>query len=161
MGVIPGRSRRRSGANLLLFAELFNVPRARVNEVLHLTGLTELAKRPVRRLSKGERQRTALARAFLHRPTCLFLDEPTSGLDPGAREEFHQVLRALQAEGVTILLASHDLAEVEALCQRAAILEKGRMLAVGALAELKVLYGRPGTVTTLQDVYLRATGRVS
>jgi heme ABC exporter ATP-binding subunit CcmA len=142
--------------NLALFAELFQQPRSRIDEMIRLVGLEDRAGRRVARLSKGERQRTALARAILHQPSCIFLDEPTAGLDPGARDDFHQVLRALQREGSTILLASHDLAEVEALCGRVVLLEHGRILAHGGLAGLKEQF----RATTLHDVYLRATGRV-
>lgn len=147
--------------NLKLFADLFQQPRTRADEMLELVGLTDRANRRVAKLSKGERQRTALARAILHRPACIFLDEPTAGLDPGARDDFHQVLRALQREGRTIFLASHDLAEVEALCGRVVLLERGAVLAQDTLDGLKERFGRPGIATTLHDVYLRATGRVS
>lgn len=147
--------------NLALFADLFGQPRGRVDQMIDLVGLADRANRRVAKLSKGERQRTALARAILHQPNCIFLDEPTAGLDPGARDDFHQVLRALQREGRTILLASHDLAEVESLCSRVVLLERGCVLAQGSLPALKEQFGRPGLVTTLHDVYLRATGRVS
>lgn len=147
--------------NLALFAELFGQPRSRVDELLEQVGLSDRAGRRVAKLSKGERQRTALARAILHRPACIFLDEPTAGLDPGARDDFHQVVRSLQKEGRTILLASHDLAEVEALCGSVILLERGTVLAQGTIAALQAQFGRPGISTTLQDVYLRATGRVS
>lgn len=143
--------------NLRLFADLFGQPRSRADEMIELVGLADRAKRRVAKLSKGERQRTALARAILHQPACIFLDEPTAGLDPGARDDFHQVLRALQREGRTILLASHDLAEVEALCGRVILLERGAVLVQDSLAALKERFSGH----TLHDVYLRATGRVS
>jgi ABC-type multidrug transport system ATPase subunit len=147
--------------NLALFASLFHQPKERVAEVIRLVGLGDREKRKVGRLSKGERQRTALARAILHQPECLFLDEPTAGLDPGARDDFHQALRTLQQEGRTIFLASHDLAEVESLCSRVALLDHGRILVEGSLPTLKDQFGHAGTAATLHEVYLRATGRVS
>jgi len=134
--------------NLRFFAELYGVrdPR-RVEEALALVGLADRAEEPVATLSKGLRQRLALARALVHDPPVLLLDEPTSGLDPEAAKEVRDLLAELSLAHRAILLCTHNLAEAERLCHRIAVL-KTRLLAVGAPAELKArLFGRRIVVT--------------
>ncbi len=134
--------------NLRFFAELYGVgdPR-RVEEALALVGLAERAEEPVATLSKGLRQRLALARALVHDPPVLLLDEPTSGLDPEAAKEVRDLLAELSLAHRAILLCTHNLAEAERLCHRIAVL-RTRLLAVGAPAELKArLFGRRIVVT--------------
>lgn len=128
--------------NLELFAGLYQVPAARAREALSLTGVEELAKRKAGQLSRGQRQRVALARALIHRPQLVFLDEPTSGLDPTSARDFHHLIKRMQQEGTTVVLSSHDMAEVDLLCHRVAILDRGRLMALNTPTALKTSFGR-------------------
>ena len=92
--------------------------------------------RPVGHLSRGNRQKIGLIQALFHAPELLILDEPTGGLDPLMQEEFHQVVAEERERGTTILLSSHDLDEVERLCDRVAIIRDGRLVAVEHVADL-------------------------
>lgn len=113
------------------FGNLSNVPtsviREKRGELLETVGLAQRAKDRVTQYSKGMLQRLGLAQALLHDPELLVLDEPTDGLDPQARAEMRQIIRDLQKQGVTIFLNSHLLQEVEMICQRVAILDKGNV----------------------------------
>ena len=126
--------------NLSLYADLYGVPKAqvkkRVDELLAAFDLTERADDKAGEYSKGMKQRLALARTVLHEPTLLFLDEPTAGLDVGSRVELHSLMRELQGEGTTILLATHDMAEAEGLASRVAILLRGQIAATGTPLEI-------------------------
>jgi len=93
--------------------------------------------RPIRALSKGNKQKLGLAQAFMHRPDLLILDEPTSGLDPLVQQEFHRLVLEAKAEGRTVFLSSHVLAEIERIADRVAILRDGRLVAIGAVGEIK------------------------
>ncbi len=110
--------------NLECFADLYEVgdPRARIERALRAVNLTERANDPCGTLSKGLRQRAALARTLLSEPEVLFLDEPTAGLDPVASREVHELIADLRSSGVTIFLTTHRLEEAERLCDRVAIL---------------------------------------
>ena len=116
---------------LEFFGNLSNVPtrvvRERRQQLLETVGLVDRAKDNVKQYSKGMLQRLGLAQALLHDPELLVLDEPTDGLDPKARAEMRQIIRDLQGRGVTIFLNSHLLQEVEMICQRVAILDKGQL----------------------------------
>lgn len=136
--------------NLLIFAGLFDIPRARVMEALEQTGMADLARRPAGKLSKGQRQRVALARAILHAPSLLVLDEPTSGLDPAASAAFHDLIRHLNSKGATVVLCSHDMAEVDQLCSRVGVLDRGRLMACDSPLHLKAAYGRRAMVATVE-----------
>jgi ABC-2 type transport system ATP-binding protein len=121
----PGLYPRLSvGENLECFAELYEVPDppARIARVLAAVGLSARASDPCGTLSKGLRQRAALARALLSEPQVLFLDEPTAGLDPVAARDVHELIAGLGRSGVTIFLTTHRLEEAERLCDRVAIL---------------------------------------
>jgi len=104
--------------------------------LLDLVGLRAVAGTAYRRLSGGERQRLSLAVALVGRPEVVVLDEPTAGLDPEARAATRDVIHGLRADGVAILLTSHDLTDVERLADRIAILARGRIVAAGTVAEL-------------------------
>ncbi|MEO5884048.1 MAG: ABC transporter ATP-binding protein [Candidatus Limnocylindrales bacterium] len=104
--------------------------------LLDLVGLRAVAGTAYRRLSGGERQRLSLAVALVGRPEVVVLDEPTAGLDPEARAATRDVIHGLRADGVAILLTSHDLTDVERLADRIAILARGRIVAAGKVAEL-------------------------
>jgi ABC-2 type transport system ATP-binding protein len=108
----------------------------RIPEVLERVGLTGRGGERVRRYSKGMTQRLGLALAILHRPDLVLLDEPTSALDPVGRRDVRELVRELAADGVTVFLNSHLLTEVEAVCERVAIVNHGRVIASGRLDDL-------------------------
>ena len=110
--------------------------RRRAAELLDRLGLAGREKLRIRGYSKGMKQRLGLAQALLHRPSVLFLDEPTDGVDPVGRKQIRDLLLAERARGVTIFINSHLLGEVEQLCDRVAILRKGRLAIVGTVAEV-------------------------
>jgi ABC-2 type transport system ATP-binding protein len=93
--------------------------------------------RPIRELSKGNRQKVGLIQAFMHRPELAILDEPTSGLDPLMQQQFHQLLQDVKRDGATVLLSSHVLSEVERICDRLAILRAGRLATVASVSDIK------------------------
>jgi ABC-2 type transport system ATP-binding protein len=109
---------------------------ARVGEVLDAVGLARRARGRVATYSKGMQQRLGLAVALVGEPQLVLLDEPTSALDPVGRREVRDLLRALKRSGVTVFLNSHLLTEVEHVCDRVAIVDRGRVVAMGTLAEL-------------------------
>jgi ABC-2 type transport system ATP-binding protein len=111
--------------------------RARTQEWLERMELSEHADQPTQELSKGNQQKVQLACAVVHGPRLLVLDEPFSGLDPINHRLFEAVVRELNADGTTILLSTHDMEQVEALCREVALLHEGRLLFAGALAELR------------------------
>jgi ABC-2 type transport system ATP-binding protein len=108
----------------------------RIEAALERVGLTERAGERVARYSTGMRQRLGVARCLLADPQLLILDEPTNGLDPAGVAEFREMIRALVAEGRTVVLSSHLLDEVEKICDVAAIVDRGRIVAQGPVAEL-------------------------
>ncbi len=123
--------------NLRLLARLYpSADEARVEAVLARVGLEAAAHRKVRTYSTGMKQRLGLAAALLHQPRLLILDEPTNGLDPVGMAEMRQLLRELTHDGVTVFLSSHLLHEVEQVCDRVAVLNRGQLLAHGPVADL-------------------------
>ncbi len=120
----------------------------RVDEALHLVGLTADAKRAVKTYSLGMKQRLGLAAALLRRPQLLVLDEPTNGLDPAGIREVRDLLIRLNQQGTTVFLSSHLLAEVEQLCTRAAIVHRGRLVAEEPVERLLAPTGRVRLRTT-------------
>lgn len=125
---------------LHFFAAAYKLPGNRrkgvIDDVLSLTDLTHKANSPVDGLSRGMKQRLALARVLLHDPELLLLDEPASGLDPRARIEVRELLKALKDMGKTILISSHILHELSQLCTRIGIIETGEMVAQGSLDDI-------------------------
>src|SRR5579863_4357518 len=109
---------------------------ARIDGAIERVGLTERANERVSRYSQGMRQRLGVARCLLADPELLILDEPTNGLDPAGILEFRQMIRAFIAEGRTVFLSSHLLDEVEKTCEAAAIIDAGRIVTAGPIAEL-------------------------
>ncbi len=105
-------------------------------EVIEVVGLGGLAGRRGHQMSGGQRRRLDVALGIVGRPELLFLDEPTTGFDPEARRQFWQLIRTLSAEGTTILLTTHYLAEAEALAGRVAVLANGKVVALGSPAAL-------------------------
>jgi Cu-processing system ATP-binding protein len=122
---------------LRFFARLKHAPLAQCQGVLDRVGLAHAGTRPVREYSKGMRQRLGFAQALLGAPRVLFLDEPTNGLDPQAIRDFYATLRGLQAEGVTIIITSHILAELQERVDRLAIMSAGKIQAVGSVQALR------------------------
>jgi ABC-2 type transport system ATP-binding protein len=124
--------------NLLTYARLYGLddPDARASEALALVDLSDRIDEPAGTLSKGLKQRCALARALVHRPSIVLLDEPTSGLDPAAARHVRDLLRRLRSEGRAVLVSTHNLAEAEELSDRIAIL-KTRLMAVDTPAALR------------------------
>ena len=120
--------------------ELCGLPRAerrrRIPEVLELVGLAGRGRDRLRTYSKGMLQRIGLAQALIHDPALVFLDEPTSALDPIGRREVRDIIRALKARGMTVFLNSHLLSEVETVCDRVAIVDRGKVVRYGPLEEL-------------------------
>src|ERR1017187_2160882 len=147
-----------TGQGLLEFyAALLKVPSeirgARIAELLKLLHLEDAAHKSVAKYSKGMLQRLGFAQAMLHDPDLLILDEPTASLDPVGRKEFRDILVELKRRGKTIFISSHILSEVESVCDRVAILQKGELKRIGTLQELStarstrlILKKVPGTV---------------
>ena len=136
--------------------------RARVDEVLEQVGLAGVGRRPVKAYSLGMRQRLGLAGALLRRPELLVLDEPTNGLDPQGITEVRKLLLDLHRAGTTVFLSSHLLAEVEQLCSRVGVLDRGRLVLQDELAALTAPTGATVVHTPTPD-RVRATldGRVT
>jgi ABC-type multidrug transport system ATPase subunit len=116
--------------------------RERIDEVLELVGLGEVGRKPAKAYSLGMRQRLGLAQALLRRPRLLILDEPTNGLDPQGIQEIRELLLRLNREGTTIFLSSHLLAEVEQLCTRVGVMDRGRLVAQESMDDVRRLTGR-------------------
>src|SRR5437899_3351159 len=144
--------------NLRFAARLWDLPRRvaepRIDRLLSQFGLDGRRREPVRALSGGLRRALDIARGILHEPRVLFLDEPTAGLDPRARRSLWQLIRALrESTGLTVFLTTHYVEEAEP-CDRVAILDGGRLAALGAPADLK----REAGVGSLEEVFLARTG---
>lgn len=122
---------------LRFFARLKHAPLAQCQPTLERVGLAHAGTRPVREYSKGMRQRLGFAQALLGSPQVLFLDEPTNGLDPQAIRDFYATLRTLQADGVTVVITSHILAELQERVDRLAIMSAGKLQAVGSVQALR------------------------
>jgi ABC-2 type transport system ATP-binding protein len=121
---------------LRTFGSLYGVPERKADAMLEVVGLTEKADTPVEKLSGGQAQRLSIACALVHEPELVFLDEPTAALDPQARRNLWDVLRAINTEGRTIVLTTHYMDEAETLCDRVAIIDRGRILQSGPPAAL-------------------------
>lgn len=137
---------------MLFFARLKGADPASCRVLLKKVGLAAAAQRPVRTYSKGMKQRLAFAQALLGRPRILFLDEPTNGLDPEGIREFYDIVRALCAEGVTAILGSHILAEIQQRVDRLAVMKTGRIEALGTVRGLREQSNLPlGIEVTLHN----------
>jgi ABC-2 type transport system ATP-binding protein len=147
----PGRTARN---HLRLHAMAGDAPPERITRVLELTGLADAADRRAGEFSFGMRQRLGLATALLCDPEILILDEPANGLDPEGVRWLRQLLRGLAAEGRTVLMSSHILAEVAQTVDRVVIVDHGRLIAQATLAELTAGHDRG-----LEDAFLRLTGQ--
>ncbi|HEY6141771.1 MAG TPA: ABC transporter ATP-binding protein [Thermoanaerobaculia bacterium] len=156
IGVVPQRPNPDRGLNvvenLVFHASYFGVPRSlavkRADELLERLGLADKRDAKVEALSGGQQQRLMIARALTHDPRVVFLDEPTVGLDPQARLGLWEILRELHAQGRTIVMTTHYMEEADQLCDRLAIIDRGKLLALDTPSRLKAQ--APGD--TLVDV---------
>jgi ABC-2 type transport system ATP-binding protein len=142
---------------LRFYARIFGIPPAeresRINAVLKLVELEDSRKRAIRTYSRGMQQRVGLAQALINDPDLLMLDEPTSGLDPIGRMKVREVIQRLRQEGKTVFFSSHELGEVETVCDRVAILHQGELKTVGRVDELVSLYQ-----CDLEKIFLKVIG---
>jgi len=151
--------------NLSYAARLYGVPPQRAyrlcRDMLSAFGFDEeKLSRPVENLSRGMQQKVSIARALLTAPRLLLLDEPTTGLDPKSKVEVQRFIRQLHAaHNSTIILTSHDMREVELLCQRVAIMNEGRMVALDTVRNLKQKFTEQPDKATLEEVFFRVTGK--
>ncbi len=135
--------------------------KSEANRLLEQFRLAERSGAPVMALSGGMAQRLMVARAVMHRPQVLFLDEPTAGLDPQSRIALWEILRDLHVDGQTILLTTHYMEEADLLCDRVAIIDQGRIVALDTPAELKRSIGMDATVRIVADGDLEALGHAA
>jgi ABC-2 type transport system ATP-binding protein len=143
---LPGRK------NLELLAALDGDGASeRIDEVLEIVELAPRAKHKVGGYSHGMRQRLGIAAALLRRPRLLILDEPATGLDPAGMRDMRALIRRLAGEGITVLLSSHQLPEVQELCDRVAIVDRGKVVYEGALADLRRQGGAGYRLRTTDD----------
>jgi ABC-2 type transport system ATP-binding protein len=147
--------------NLLIIAKIYDIPsrhrKQRIREMLEFMGLESVAHRLVRTYSGGMIRKLEIAQAILHQPRILFLDEPTVGLDPVARSQVWQLMEQLRKEhGTTIFLTTHFLEEADALCDRVAIMNRGKEIITGSPLELKASINKPDA--SLDDVFIHYAG---
>ena len=142
---------------LRLYATIFNIPRGKmdalVDAALKLVDLEHARKRLIKTYSKGMQQRIGLAQALVNDPDLLILDEPTSGLDPVGRMKVREIIQRLKNEGKTVFFSSHELGEVETVCDRVAILHEGELKEEGSVKGLVEKYQ-----CNLEQVFLRVIG---
>jgi ABC-2 type transport system ATP-binding protein len=141
---------------LRFYAQIFGLPRAeadkRIDETLKLVELESARRRLIKTYSKGMQQRVGLAQALINNPDLLILDEPTSGLDPLGRMKVRDIIQRLKNEGKTVFFSSHELGEVETVCDRVAIISNGDLKAIGPVNA--IMQGQP----TLEKAFLRIIG---
>ena len=137
--------------NLFFWGGLYGLPRPElrknIDEILRKVGLADRAREPVSRYSGGMKRRLNLAIGLVHRPKALLLDEPTVGIDPQGRNAILEIIRDIARQGTTILFATHHLEEAEKLCDRIAIMDHGRILQTGSVAELAKVAGDREVIT--------------
>lgn len=126
--------------NLIYIAKLNGLPRdqaySRIDEALAQVGLTDTANKRVGTFSRGMRQRLGVADVLIKQPQLIIMDEPTQGLDPEAAQDFLEIIRGLKAKGITVLLSSHLLPQVQAVCDRVALFSRGRIVLEGTVNQL-------------------------
>jgi len=141
--------------NLNFFGRLYGLSGAaldaRVNAALAFVGLTERRKDRVSAYSGGMQRRLNLAAALLHEPDLILLDEPTAGVDPQSRNQLFDNIEALQAKGKTLIYTTHYMEEAERLCDRVAIIDKGKLLALGTVDELISAHGGPSVLVARRN----------
>ncbi|MEY3324077.1 MAG: hypothetical protein RLZ11_391 [Bacteroidota bacterium] len=156
------------GLNLIqlieLFAGLYNCSVDPI-QILSMVNLQDKAKAKVKELSGGQRQRFSIATSLVNQPKVIFLDEPTTGLDPQARRSLWELIRSIQQRGTTIVLTTHYMDEAEYLCDRIAIMEKGKIIAldtpdllIDQLLESGFERKKEMKAANLEDVFIHLTG---
>lgn len=154
-GLYPNLTARE---NVLYFGALHGLARAerreRTTQLIRQLDMDEFADRPARGFSQGQRIKTALARALVHRPRNILLDEPTNGLDVMAVRSLRALLQQLREQGHCILFSSHVMQEIAALCDEVVVIAHGRVVAQGTPADLR---GRAGT-ESLEEAFVRLVG---
>ena len=142
---------------LRFYARIFRIPSAeterRIEQLLKLVELEHARKRPIKTYSKGMQQRVGLAQALINDPDLLILDEPTSGLDPLGRMKVREIIQRLKNEGKTVFFSSHELGEVETVCDRVAIINQGQLKVEGRVADLVEQYQ-----ANLEMIFLKIIG---
>ncbi|MCU0787154.1 MAG: ABC transporter ATP-binding protein [Verrucomicrobia bacterium] len=142
---------------LRFYAKIFGMRRQeadrRIDELLKLVELDAVRRRPIRTYSKGMQQRVGLAQALINDPDLLLLDEPTSGLDPIGRMKVREIIQRLQEQGKTVFFSSHELGEVETVCNRVAILHRGQVQVEGPVKGLLAQYQ-----CNLEQIFLKVVG---
>ena len=145
--------------NVQLFGQLYSVPKAelgqRVDHVLEKVGLLEESGRRVGKYSGGMKRRVSIAMALVTDPKIILLDEPTVGMDPQARRAVWDFVLELRDQGKTIVLTTHYMEEAEELCDEVAIIDHGKLIALGSPGDLKAKFG----ARDLEDVFIQLTGR--
>jgi ABC-2 type transport system ATP-binding protein len=156
------------GLNLLqlidLFAGLYN-RKVNAMDLLEMVNLTDKAKAKVKDLSGGQKQRFSIATTLINDPKIVFLDEPTTGLDPQARRNLWDLVKNIQARGTTVIITTHYMDEAEYLCNRVAIIDSGKIVALNSPDQLiddlvATGFERPKEVkrANLEDVFINLTG---
>lgn len=162
MGVVPQEialyPELTAHENLEFFAGLYGLQgaarKSAIDDALELVGLTERRKNVVKQYSGGMKRRLNVAAALLHDPRIVIMDEPTVGIDPQSRNHILETVRRLNHErGLTVLYTSHYMEEVEDLCDRVYIMDHGKVIAAGTLAEVRALAGEEGTIWLQADSY--------
>ena len=157
------------GLNLIeliaLFSGLYNQT-ANARELLKLVNLEDKAKNKYKELSGGQKQRFSIATTLINKPKIIFLDEPTTGLDPQARRNLWQLIKDIRAEGTTVIITTHYMDEAEQLCDRIAIMDEGKIIALASPDKLiddlvATGFERPKQVkaANLEDVFIQLTGK--
>lgn len=151
--------------NLLYAARLYGMSggeaRKEIVAILTRLGIKEQSiGEPLEEMSRGMQQKVAIARAFLTAPTLLLLDEPTTGLDPRSKREVQAFVQEIrEAHDATVLLTTHDMDEADQICDRIAIIDKGKIVALDTPAGLKAMVSKNGREPTLEDVFMELTGK--
>ena len=152
--------------NLEFFSELYGMPkkerRERAEDVLHFVGLYDRRKDAIKTFSGGMQRRVNMAIALVHTPGFLMLDEPTVGVDPQSRENIFDTIEKLRDQGTTILYTTHYMEEAERLCNHIAIMDEGRIIAMGTLEQLLALRDHNREVQRphgLQELFIQLTGK--
>jgi ABC-2 type transport system ATP-binding protein len=142
---------------LRFYAKIFGIPRQeterRIDELIKLVELDAVRKKPIKSYSKGMQQRAGLAQALINDPDLLILDEPTSGLDPIGRMKVREIIQRLKNAGKTVFFSSHELGEVETVCDRVAILHQGQLKVEGRVSDLVQKYQ-----ANLEQIFLQIIG---
>jgi ABC-2 type transport system ATP-binding protein len=152
--------------NLEFFGEIYGLSsqerKIRAQELLHFVGLYERRKEPVKTFSGGMQRRINMAIALMHQPAFLMMDEPTVGVDPQSREHIFDSIEHLRDQGTTILYTTHYMEEAERLCNRLAIMDEGRIIALGTLEQLLAMRDQNREVHRphgLQELFIQLTGK--